>query len=279
MSEHSHQRAAGQRHPEQVVEDDVGDQGEDGRDERIAVEVRGCRARRPRPRRAARPRRGSRAGSMRTAAPRNTPASSSTVRQSAGSDRSMSSPLSASPRPPRRTSTASRAAIEQQPGADDDGHGLRADGAALGDVDVHGERVGQDEHAECQQQHADAEFGVLAQPGAALGRGAAAGVSVASRRSQSQLLQHRDHALVLRRPGSRRTRRRSGRRRPSRSASSTPATAGSRAAPRPGRMSLSRSASVRPGGATMPRQLVKFDVVARPPAGWARRARRPAPGR
>src|SRR2546423_4369269 len=36
-SQHSHQRAAGQRHPEQIVEDDVGDEGQHGRDERIPV--------------------------------------------------------------------------------------------------------------------------------------------------------------------------------------------------------------------------------------------------
>ncbi|NUK87837.1 hypothetical protein HRW19_26755 [Streptomyces lunaelactis] len=36
---HSHQRATRQRNTEQVVEDEVGDQGEDRGDERIAVEV------------------------------------------------------------------------------------------------------------------------------------------------------------------------------------------------------------------------------------------------
>src|SRR6478735_4940792 len=37
MSEHSHQRTAGQRHAEQLVEDDIGDQGQHRGDQRIAV--------------------------------------------------------------------------------------------------------------------------------------------------------------------------------------------------------------------------------------------------
>src|SRR3954449_8050508 len=35
MSQHSHQRATGQRYSEQVVEDGVGGEGENGRDERV----------------------------------------------------------------------------------------------------------------------------------------------------------------------------------------------------------------------------------------------------
>jgi hypothetical protein len=163
MTQHSHQRAAGQRNSEQVVEDDVGREGEHGRDERVPV--------------------GAPAAEREGGSPEEQRARDGETERLDEHGRGEEDPGEQQHRTPvgrfgqvdvlagLRLAVAAAQDVhgeqggdDEQPGADDDRHGLRPDGPALGDVDVHGERVGQDQHAERQQQDADAEFGVLAQP-------------------------------------------------------------------------------------------------------------------
>ncbi len=191
---------------------------------------------------------------MSTAEPRNTPASSSTVRQSAGSDRSMSSPPSASPRPPRSTSTARRAATTSRAVPTTKGTVFGPTGprwvmstsmvnASVRTSTPRASRRTQTPSSEWSRSQERA--GVVVR-GAVVPGGVVRGAVVSGGVPSGVLSGVSSRVLGVvtvpapsarrprarpRRPGTSRTPRRSGTRRPSRCASSTPATPSSRAAP------------------------------------------------